>query len=43
MQADFGHLVSASDGVDDPREEVETKNVTIEVWIYCSKKAPLVT
>jgi hypothetical protein len=38
MQADFGHLVRASDGVDDPREDVETKNVTIEAWIYWSKK-----
>jgi hypothetical protein len=38
MEADFGHLVRSSDGVDDPREEVETKNVTIEVWIYWSKK-----
>jgi hypothetical protein len=36
MEADFGHLVS--DGVDDPREDVETKNVTIEAWIYWSKK-----
>ena len=38
MEADFGHLVSASGGVDDPREEVETKNVTIEAWIYWSKQ-----
>jgi hypothetical protein len=34
IQADFGHLVSGSDGVDDPREEVESKNVTVEAWIY---------
>lgn len=38
MQANFGHLVSATDGVDDPREDVENKNVTIEAWIYWSKK-----
>lgn len=35
MEAKFGHLLSLED---DPREEVENKNVTIEAWIYWSKK-----
>ena len=38
MRSNFAHLISDSDGVDDPREDVENKNVTIKAWIYWAKK-----